>query len=302
MATSDDPRIKFGLSCPEGGDFHICQRSSTRFIGCCDVDPCTPEANGNCPLPNLFNASFSAVSGVVLLPQSCSAPFNSSFWFTCTDARPPFLGCCKNNPCNNGCKAGNLVPAMLSEDPNDANQFLLPITTTSSSSSSNSSPSPTATAVSGARGHQGSSNARVGIIVGTTLAGVLVLLLVITAYLWIKRKEKSRLDTKDERGLGLDPGATAGTEQSERFFQGPMFTTPPITHLTTPPAGKSTFPAVHSNRSSHELEANSLSPLASEHFYNPRVSQLSELEGSGIPKSPRPNLADECHSINELES
>ncbi|KAI0102024.1 hypothetical protein GGR51DRAFT_300630 [Nemania sp. FL0031] len=141
MANSNDPRVNFGLSCPDGGNFHICQDSPTRFIGCCDIDPCTVEAKGNCPSSHLFNASFSSASAVVFKPQACEAPFGNNSWYTCADARPPFLGCCKNNPCNNGCKANNLIPARLSDDPEHASQFLLPVT----SSSSSSSPSPTST-------------------------------------------------------------------------------------------------------------------------------------------------------------
>ncbi|KAJ8112136.1 hypothetical protein ONZ43_g5461 [Nemania bipapillata] len=105
MAGSEDPRIKFGLSCPEGGNFFICEHTSTRFIGCCGVDPCTSQADGLCPSQNLYDASFSSATGVMFLPQSCADPYNSSIWYTCNNARPPFLGCCMNDPCNNGCEA-----------------------------------------------------------------------------------------------------------------------------------------------------------------------------------------------------
>ncbi|KAI0868501.1 hypothetical protein GGS24DRAFT_494516 [Hypoxylon argillaceum] len=151
MADSDDPRVEFGLSCPVHGKFYICEDSPTRFVGCCDIDPCTAAANGECPSSALFPASFSSASGVIFVAQGCAAPFNSSIWYTCNNAIPPFLGCCKNNPCNNGCDAGNLVPATLSDNPKNASQFMLPSTTTTSSSSSipssslSLSPGPTTT-------------------------------------------------------------------------------------------------------------------------------------------------------------
>ncbi|KAI0551930.1 hypothetical protein F4679DRAFT_592907 [Xylaria curta] len=251
MAASDDPRVKFGLSCPEGGDFHICQDSSTRFIGCCDVDPCTPELDGRCPMPNLFNSSFSASSGVKFSPQSCASPFNSSIWFTCTYARPPFLGCCTNDPCNNGCLVGHLVPATLSEDPADASQFMLPKTTTVSS------PSPTATSDQAGE----SSSKQIGTIVGTSLAGVVILLLVIGAYLWLKRREEAQ----EER-----------VRQPEDSF----FTTSPNNNSTIPPVNKSEFLAANLGQPFHNGQVNSTSPSVSENVHSAHVSQLSELEGT----------------------
>ncbi|KAI0182457.1 hypothetical protein EV127DRAFT_492466 [Xylaria flabelliformis] len=257
MAASDDPRVKFGLSCPEGGDFHICQDSSTRFIGCCDVDPCTTELDGKCPIPNLFNASFSAASGVEFLPQSCATPFNSSTWFTCTYARPPFLGCCTNDPCNNGCVVGNLIPATLSEDPANAAQFILPKTTTTTATTTSSGPSPTATSDEVPE----SSSKRIGTIVGTSLTGVVILLLVIGAYLWLKRREEAQ-------------------EEQARQPGGSFFTTSPNNNLTTPPVDKSEFLAVNSNQPSRNRQVNSTSPSVSENAHSAHLSQLSELEGT----------------------
>ncbi|KAI0102025.1 hypothetical protein GGR51DRAFT_574384 [Nemania sp. FL0031] len=141
-------------------------------------------------------------------------------------------------------------------------------------------------------GQQGSNNSRIGIIVGVTLAGVLILLGALTAYLlWKKRKEQAQLDNKAQPDYDFNHGASADASQSERFFQGTM--------STTPRAGKGVFSAV---RPSHELEANASSPLTSENLYSSRVSQLSELEDSSrTPRSPHQNLVDTPHRINELE-
>ncbi|KAI8953202.1 hypothetical protein F4801DRAFT_598246 [Xylaria longipes] len=255
MAASDDPRVKFGLSCPEGGDFYICQDSPTRFIGCCDVNPCTQELDGRCPTPSLFNASFSATSGVKFLPQSCVNPFNSSIWYTCADARPPFLGCCTNDPCNNGCLAGHIVPATLSEDPANASQFMSPKTTTGSS------PSPTATSDEVGE----SSNKRIGTIVGASLAGVVILLLVIGAYLWLKRRGEPQ--GEHER-------------QSGGFLRGSVLKTSPTTHVTTSPVDKNESLAANSDRPLCNRQASSMGPSGSENFHRSHASQLSELEGS----------------------
>ncbi|TGJ78799.1 hypothetical protein E0Z10_g9969 [Xylaria hypoxylon] len=227
MAASDDPRVKFGLSCPAGGGFHICQDSPTRFIGCCGVDPCTPDREGECPMSELFVASFSAASGVEFLPQSCASPFNSSIWYTCDDTRPPFLGCCTNNPCSNGCLADHLVPAKLSDDPKNASQFLLPETvtmTTTTTTTTTTSPSVTGTSVLPAGTENSSPNlttggrARAGLIAGIAVAGVVILLLVIAAYLWAKRREEAQ--EKCEQDQEFKGGRSADAVQSNGVFQG----------------------------------------------------------------------------------
>ncbi|KAJ8128150.1 hypothetical protein O1611_g5486 [Lasiodiplodia mahajangana] len=146
-----------------------------------------------------------------------------------------------------------------------ASQFLLPITASSSSSSR-----PTATATTSGGGQPESGHSRIGIIVGVTLAGVLVLLVALTTYLlWKKRKAQARLDIKAHLGHEFDHEASGGEGQSEQFLQGGM--------STTPRTRESTFLAL---RSSHELEANCSSPLVPDNFYSPQLSPLSELEGS----------------------
>ncbi|KAI0479562.1 hypothetical protein F4859DRAFT_529736 [Xylaria cf. heliscus] len=255
MTTSEDPRVKFGLSCPEGGNFYICQNSSTGFIGCCDMNPCTPELDGRCPTPNLFDASFTASSGVEFLPQSCANPFNSSIWYTCANARPPFLGCCTNDPCDNGCLAGHLVPATLSKDPANSGQFMVPNLTT------NSIPSPTETSYGAGEG----SSKRIGIIVGTSLAGVVILLLVIGVYLWVKRREEAQGEY---------------TRQLGGFARGSILKPSPTTNPTTPPVEKSKFLVADSDQPSGKHQVDSINPSVSENFRSAQVSQMSELEGS----------------------
>ncbi|KAI0412680.1 hypothetical protein F5X98DRAFT_379545 [Xylaria grammica] len=292
MAASDDPRVKFGLSCPVGGQFHICQDTPTRFIGCCGTDPCTPDRKGECPISELFVASYSASSGVEFLPQSCAAPFDSSIWYTCDYARPPFLGCCMNNPCSNpgGCLAGHLVPATLSDDPKNSSQFMLPETTTSSPSilstsvlpAGTQSPSPSPNPTAGGR-------ARAGMIAGIAVAGVVVLLLVIAAYLWVKRREQAY--DKSEQNQMFRDGPSVGAIQSDEVFQ------------VASPVEESTFLALHSNRSSRDPRGGMPSPPVSEKYRSPHASQLSELEGSsGMIRALQPNLRDAYRGFDGHES
>ncbi|KAK8117924.1 uncharacterized protein PG998_006205 [Apiospora kogelbergensis] len=58
MSSADDPRSRYGLSCPSGGKFYICENTPSRFLGCCDIDPC--KKNGICPTESLRNSSFSS--------------------------------------------------------------------------------------------------------------------------------------------------------------------------------------------------------------------------------------------------
>ncbi|KAK5628682.1 hypothetical protein RRF57_004397 [Xylaria bambusicola] len=209
MPASEDPRAKFGLTCPVDGQFFICQNSSTKFIGCCKVDPCTSELDGVCPDSELFVASYSAASGMMFLQQDCADPFNGSIWYTCDNARPPFLGCCMNDPCNNGCLDGNLVAATLSNDLKNASQLMLSDTTstTTDTISSSTSSSTTGTGIlpkgteNSSSGSMSSDGARAGMIAGISVAGVVILLLVVAAYLWVKRRERARQKSAYEPGL-----------------------------------------------------------------------------------------------------
>ncbi|ORY68544.1 uncharacterized protein BCR38DRAFT_134054 [Pseudomassariella vexata] len=139
---SDNPIAKLGLSCPNGGRFYICQDSDVRFLGCCDIDPCA-DGSGDCPSSSLYGASFNKDSYNNVDAQDCISPYGSSTWWTCQNAKPPFIGCCLNNPCNDGCAEFDVLAARLSDDSSKAAPFLTSssssspyITTTSSSATS----------------------------------------------------------------------------------------------------------------------------------------------------------------------
>ncbi|KAI0013858.1 hypothetical protein F4779DRAFT_561628 [Xylariaceae sp. FL0662B] len=111
------------LGCPSKGKFYVCDSAKIRFIGCCTIDPCA-DGSGRCPQASLAPASFSSDHYNSIPAQSCAAPNNSSKWFTCKTSQP-FLGCCNSNPCQNGgCPTKDILPARLSDNPNDAQVFL----------------------------------------------------------------------------------------------------------------------------------------------------------------------------------
>ncbi|KAI1332620.1 hypothetical protein F5Y16DRAFT_121019 [Xylariaceae sp. FL0255] len=322
-----DPRIRFGLSCPSGGDFYICQNSTTRFLGCCGVNPCNDNLDGTCPTGKLFAASFSAASGVDFVAQGCAATENadaidrvvvsprartgvlgswsriherndntaelSPAWYTCSDAIPPFLGCCTNNPCNNGCSFGNLIPAVLSEDAKNASQFLIP-TTTSSAGPTGTSVLPkvtTGTSATSTPTSQAASGSKVqpGLVVGLVIVGVVILLAVIGVYLWVKKREERRqeVERKGTRaGANEIPRDASGGFQE--VLQGDLkYTLSPMSGVS--PYGKGGDFFSNNNRSNAppripEDSDQYINPRALEigsYFkYSPDLSRVFELEGS----------------------
>ena len=127
-------RQVFDPSCPSGGSWYSCSGSSeSGFVGCCTNAPC---ANG-CSDGSLKPASFNPAYYGQFSDQSC--PLGSS-WYTCAGTNPPFMGCCKSNPCSTGCPAGDLTAGFLSSNPKLAAAF------ESSSLTAGASKTPSATA------------------------------------------------------------------------------------------------------------------------------------------------------------
>lgn len=76
-----------GISCPNGGNFYVCQGNVTQFLGCCDVNPCS-NGKGSCPDTSLHNISYSAAIYDSVPPQAC---VDDGFWYTCKKTSPPFM-------------------------------------------------------------------------------------------------------------------------------------------------------------------------------------------------------------------
>lgn len=101
-------------------------------MGCCQSQPCT----NSCPDGNLRPASFDMNSYGTFPDQQCPS---GSRWYTCTGVSPPFMGCCKSNPCSKGCPVGDLAAGFLSSNPKVASPFLTSSASSSTSSSISSS-------------------------------------------------------------------------------------------------------------------------------------------------------------------
>ncbi|KAK0730150.1 hypothetical protein B0H67DRAFT_548159 [Lasiosphaeris hirsuta] len=213
----------FGLSCPSGGSFYICQGNTTEFIGCCTTDPCTAAYNGRCPAANLRASSFSADSYTDLPRQDCDDDKSFEIWYTCKFNKPPFMGCCASNPCASGsCAAKDLRPAKLSAEPDLRANFLRAdasaSTTSASPTASGTSTATAATAVPALSGSTGLSGGAIGgIVVGAAVIVVIVVAAVMYKCGWHARRKKERLETAVPTGMAyhdgsasLEPPMTAG--------------------------------------------------------------------------------------------
>ncbi|TLD31628.1 hypothetical protein PspLS_02229 [Pyricularia sp. CBS 133598] len=145
------PFEAFGLSCNAGGDLYICENGS-EFIGCCDSNPCNV---GGCPQSNLRPFTFSSNAYSKIPTQECAN--SDSLWYTCAYTDPPFIGCCKTNPCadpKTSCPTSSLRAAKLSSIDSLRERFLHPSPgssakpTSTSGASSTTSPSPSTGAAS----------------------------------------------------------------------------------------------------------------------------------------------------------
>ncbi|KAK8849082.1 hypothetical protein PGQ11_015562 [Apiospora arundinis] len=170
----DNPRSRYGLSCPVGGQFYICKDSPTRFMGCCDIDPC--KNGGICTTSALRSSSFSRGNYGDIPGQDCLVG-GAKNWYTCSYNNPPFLGCCLENPCVSGqCHPGNVTAAKLASDEASAAPFLTGGSSSSSSASSSSDESKKGGLPTGAI---------VGIVIG-----VVVVLAVIGFLVWRLKQQK----------------------------------------------------------------------------------------------------------------
>ncbi|KAK1757180.1 hypothetical protein QBC47DRAFT_176012 [Echria macrotheca] len=214
----------FGLSCPNGGKFYICQGNATEFVGCCTSDPCA-DGKGTCPTKDLKPATFSADSFKDIPAQQCaggsSSGSGSALWYTCQKTSPPFLGCCTTNPCSNGsCPSNRLAPAKLSSNSTARAAFIsmggaqttkssttrsatsTKATATSTSSSTSASTTPTTTSTglpaTAAPTQAGlSTGAVAGIAIGAAAIALAGAIFIFVAYKrgWFRRRSDRERDS-----------------------------------------------------------------------------------------------------------
>lgn len=269
---SANPYKAFGLSCPSGGDFHICENTKREFIGCCTVDPCS-DGSGLCQKENLRAASFSESSYLNIPPQSCDSTGGDDHFYTCTANDPPFIGCCTINPCvNMTCPSANLRAAVLSSDHDDRASFLAP------SSSSGS-------AKSSAAAHPGSNGLSSGAIAGIAVSIVALLILVAGFVLWrrynwnpLKSARPGHRDIPSPRSLNdalMDnPKTTESGHTNSSALSTPSHLSDPRSALYSSASGSPLPSHKHSQSAGHQHSPNtqwqmSQTTLPPPHVFHP---------------------------------
>ena len=209
--------------CPSNSTFLACNYG-TRFLGCCLSTLSSNEVCGTgCPTSSLTPLSFEKQYYNQVTSGTCAN--SEGKWYTCPDVDPPFLGCCKSNPCQpGGCPAASLVAASLSEDqaqqaayaPLIEGPYLIStggalsttktvFPTASSGSSAGASTvtsplsptiaSPSATATSNQTSRTQWTSRMVGAVIGGLIGGLLISCAVAALFIFYKRRK-----TKQWRG------------------------------------------------------------------------------------------------------
>lgn len=188
MASCQAGSTECHFTCPKGGTWFVCT-SEPYFVGCCASDPCTSTTNPACP--SLYPASFDPSIFDKFAPNDC-IDNPSSDWYTCNRTSPRFLGCCKSDPCGDGCPSGDLLPAAWSQAAVGQLQLFLdgantPIATGRTSATSTSTSTGTSSAASVPR--PTSLGLSSGAIAGIAIAGALVVSTIL-AVLFIRRRRR----------------------------------------------------------------------------------------------------------------
>ncbi|TLD15606.1 uncharacterized protein PgNI_01186 [Pyricularia grisea] len=319
------PFQAFGLSCPAGGKFYICETGS-EFIGCCASDPCNLTG---CPQRDLRTSSFSPDEYSSLPTQACEN--SDSLWYTCAFNVPPFMGCCKTNPCADpkaSCPTSSLGAAKLSSLDSLRERFLYP-------SSNSSDAKPTSTSAPGgspstgaapntqsktplpqpANSNDNDSGLSTGTIAGIAV-GVSILVLVAIAIIiwkcgWTAGKRRARRQAAAAAVPPIGPGMTqtnTGYRDSgfpENGFQGEnsyrdSFAPSAVTAVGSPRDTVFSKPGFDSNTSSiygSPYPTASITPAPDQRYstynqqgYNGAASQPNGYNPAGYSLVPNPSM------------
>ncbi|KAF2423769.1 hypothetical protein EJ08DRAFT_421975 [Tothia fuscella] len=290
------------LSCPSGGKWYVCDSTQkTKFVGCCTKDPCSE----GCAQSDIRPASFDPTFNGTFADQRCDI---GSAFYTCAKTDPPFLGCCKSNPCSapsGKCPGPNLTQTFLSDNATAAADFtgdLLPnITTTTASASSSASATISASASSSASalpvtsGHVHiSTGGIIGIAVG---GGILLLGFIAVISVLLQRRSKSCRVGYPTDGIIPFVGLSSHSSTPEPLIRGP---TPDVSsycgststhHSFQPSTISSPAPSTNAHDPEHLLGSGFASVSLVPKATPPMPQGYSELDGSSVGLVPYGNDA-----------
>lgn len=145
------PQKHYGISCPAGGKFYLQGSSTIPFIGCCTADFITNACPGKDTKPMAFKYDGDIPA------QDCVQ--DDALWYTCSNTKPTFIGCCAINPCTDlGCPDNELRTARLSKKESNAKEFLgVPSSSTTTATTTRSTTLVSTTSISSASSSTSSS-------------------------------------------------------------------------------------------------------------------------------------------------
>ena len=296
-------RQDFRPSCPSGGTWYACG-SGSNFVGCCNSFPC----DLGCPDGNLEPASFDPAFYGQFPDQDCPT---GSTWHTCAATTPPFMGCCKSDPCTDGCPQGDITAGFLSSNKEIAAAFnpsggVSAISTSSPKQTATSGPS-LASAVPAPRvaTNTPATSSHIGAIVGGAVGGIIVVALVVVFLMFYYQKKtsasrqhmsESRLPPDKPIPTSIDnsPGESFVHDQKQDSKNGNSSTvlvhTPGPTsfiaesQVSTPAPVYPTSPSLPEYPSSVEMD--SLSPTRPQQSPSPSFHKTFPPSGEYSPKAP----------------
>ncbi|KAF9699029.1 hypothetical protein EKO04_003147 [Ascochyta lentis] len=200
------------FTCPLGGQWYACA-SSSRFVGCCESDPCST----GCAQGNMRQAGFNVSNYGKFPDASCGLASN---FYTCSSGRT-FWGCCKSAPCSDEptCPDGALVPAFM-ERPEQFNFYAASQTGTGTESTSSS--------LSSNNGSSKSNGAVIGGAVGGAIGGVLIIGLIV--FFLFRRRRRQQTTSRGTVDVASPMMDGKGFDHSSSNF---VAQSPPPTYSAT---------------------------------------------------------------------
>lgn len=176
------------FSCPSGGNWYAC--GYDKFVGCCEDAVQGSPCGLGCFDGNVRPASFVPFYWSKFSDMLCA----NGRAYQCTGTNPPFVGCCRLDPCSGGrgCPVGDVTAGRL---PSNTTYYLpMVISTSTSTSTGTSTISTDLDSSASATMDPSEHHTPVAAIAGGAAGGALGLALIVGLIIWrVKaRKSKSR--------------------------------------------------------------------------------------------------------------
>lgn len=215
------------FTCPNAHPtaYHACASSpASHFVGCCTTDPCTLGCTAGALLPASYNTR-ALPDPAAIPPLECyddvAGAETGARFYVCPGANPPFIGCCRSDPCAEGCPPGDLSPARWADGDEGAAAFYGAVVPAGGNGS-----------VGGGEGRRDGGGTVVGAAVGGAVGGLVVVGVLVGVWWWRRRRAAGKRRRGD--GEGGKPGEGGGesaelsTSKSVMVRPGESFRAPSV--------------------------------------------------------------------------